>query len=77
MKLRELTADHLGKLVALKASHIEVEGVLEAYGHRHAKFVEAHRPGQVRSTIETAVTIAGHGFDFHELVGAEIEVHHD
>lgn len=74
MRLRDLTADHLGKLVTLKARHINAQGVLEAYGHQHSKFVEAFQPGAVRSTIETSVTISSHSFSFHELVGAEMEV---
>jgi hypothetical protein len=75
MKLGDLVAGDLGEGVTLKARHINVTGTLEAYGHQMSKFVEAHQPGQVRSTIETAVTISGHMFDYHELVGAEIEVH--
>lgn len=75
MKLREITADDLGKSVSLKARHVDVTGRLEAYSHQAGAFTEARQGRITRSSVETSLTIAGHDFDFGELLDAEIEVH--
>lgn len=74
MKLRDLTADDLGKRVVLRAPVITVTGTLEMYGHSQSDLFLSHQGSVSRPVIDTSVTIAGHDFTPDELEQADIEV---
>lgn len=57
MKLRELTADHIGKMVRVKTPTVEVTGILAGYTHYSADAVQSWSVGPVRAVIGTDVIV--------------------